>query len=186
MSIYTDKLKQHYEDYFGICGQKHSLQNGGTEKSFSDFYVLEFKPNKIHEFWTYCSVGMSLEREDYNLIELFIFSPRQDLGQVELITVCADYHQNGLPLNLNHTINIGRPWIDNSECEYGFISLPYLDGSALELFEFKGRIFKCYWLIPITKKERNYKITHGSEALEQLFEETNFQYLNPQRKCLIK
>ena len=186
MKVYTDKLKQHYENYFGISGQIHRLGHGLTKKALSDFYVLEFRPNRIHNFWIYCSVGMSSNRQDDNLIELLIFSPKQDLSQVELLTVCADYHQNGLPLNLNHTINIGRPWIDNSECDHGFISLPYLDGENLELFAFNKKIFNCYWLIPITKNERSFKITHGTEALEQLFEETQIEFLNPQRKCLVK
>ncbi len=103
--IYTDQLRQHYEEYFGISGQQLILENGPKEKLDQDFYVLEFKPNDRHDFWAYCSVGMSLVREDDNLIEVFVFSPRQDLAQVELITVCASYHHNGLPLNI-HPISL--------------------------------------------------------------------------------
>ncbi|MFN6377719.1 MAG: suppressor of fused domain protein [Flavobacteriales bacterium] len=126
-----------------------------------------------------------LTKKDDNLIEVFVFSPRQDLDQVELITVCASYHRNGLPLNIHHTFNIGRPWLDNSICDHCFISLPYLDGEALELFNFKDKVYHCYWLIPITEKERDYKIDKGCEALEQLFEDKQLDYLKPDRKCLL-
>ena len=186
MNLYTAKLRLHYESYFGISGQLLNLEKGPKEKLNSDFYVLEFKPNHRHNFWTYCSVGMSLDRQDDNLIELFVFSPTQDKEQVELITVCASYHRNKLPLNINHTINIGRPWMENSKCDHCFISLPYLDGEELELFDNNKQEYHCYWLIPITEKERDYKINNGSEALEQLFEDKQLDYLNPKRKCLLE
>lgn len=183
--MYTDKLRQHYEDYFGVSGKRLILEKGPKEKLHQDFYVLEFKPNNRYDFWTYCSVGMSLDRQDNHLIEVFVFSPKQDIAQVELITVCASYHRNGLPLDLHHTINIGRPWLDNSKCDHCFVSLPYLDGEVLELFNFYNKTYHCYWLIPITEKERDYKIENGCEALEQLFEDKQLDYLNPERKCLL-
>ncbi len=60
---YTDKLRKHYEDYFGISGQRLILVKGPKEKLHNDFYVLEFKPNDRHDFWTYFSVGMSLDQK---------------------------------------------------------------------------------------------------------------------------
>jgi hypothetical protein len=185
-NTYTGQLRQHYENYFGISGQRLTWKKGSKEKLHSDFYVLEFKPNDRHNFWIYCSVGMSLDRSDDNLIEIFILSPRQDLGQVELITVCASYHRNDLPLNIHHTINIGRSWLDNSKCDHCFISLPYLDGEQLELFNLNNKDHHCYWLIPITEKERDYKIENGCEALEQLFEDGQLDYAEPNRKCLLE
>jgi hypothetical protein len=185
-TVYTQQLQKHYENYFGISGNRLILENGPKEKLHPDFYVLEFGPNKQHNCWVYCSVGMSLERDDDNLIEIFVFSPRQDPAQVELITVCASYHRNRLPLNLNHTFNIGRPWLGNSKCDHAFISLPYLDGQDLQLFNFGTETFECYWLIPITEKERDFKAENGSEALELLFEDKQLDYLNPERECLIE
>ncbi|MBE8725704.1 suppressor of fused domain protein [Flavobacterium hungaricum] len=185
-AAYTNQLQKHYENHFGISGKQLVLENGPKEKLHPDFYVLEFGPNEQHNFWVYCSLGMSLEREDDNLIEIFVYSPRQDAAQVELITVCASYHRNRMPLNLNHTVNIGRPWLDNSKCDHAFISLPYLDGEALQIFNFNDKTYYCNWLIPITEKERDYKSENGSDALEQLFEDEQIDYLNPDRECLIK
>jgi hypothetical protein len=182
---YTEKLQQHYETHFGRTGKKLKLERGPTEKLHTDFYVLELMPNDRHNMYCYCTVGMSADRIDENLIELILYSPRADNSIVELLTCCASYHRNTLPLNIHHTVNIGRPWLDNSKCDHGFISSPYLDGEELELFDFGGPIIHCYWFIPITEKERDYKIDSGCEALEQLFEEKQIDYLNPDRNCLI-
>jgi hypothetical protein len=71
--IYTDQLRQHYENYFGISGQKLISEKGPKEKLDQDFYVLGFKPNDRHDFWTYCSVGMSIARQDDNLLKYLFF-----------------------------------------------------------------------------------------------------------------
>lgn len=150
-----------------------------------NFCVLEFSPGPRHDMWTYCTVGMYLDRSDNNLIELFIFSPRKDESIVELLTIIASYHRNGDPLNIHHTFNIGRPWLKDSACNYGFISLPYLDGEDLEIFKFDDEVIHCYWIIPITEKEKEYKIENGCDALEDLFDEKQIEYLNPKRKSLV-
>ncbi|MBI1783398.1 MAG: suppressor of fused domain protein [Sphingobacteriales bacterium] len=182
---YTNELRQHYESYFGSTGKRLTLDKGPKEKLHFNFYVLEFQPNQKHNMVSYCTVGMSVDRLDDNLIELVIYSPKSDNALVELLTVCASYHRNVLPLNLHHTVNIGQPWLDNSKCDHAFISLPYLNGQELELFNFTNSIIHCYWLIPITEKERDFHSEKGCEALEQLFEEKQIEYLNPNRDSLV-
>ena len=182
---YTETLKHHYETYFGKTGKQLKLDYGPTEKLHSDFYILEVTPNDRHSMFCYCTVGMSADRIDDNLVELVLYSPRPDNTIVELLTFCASYHRNKLPLNIHHTVNVGQPWLDKSKCDHGFISLPYLDGEELELFSFGGQTIHCYWFIPITEKERDYKANNGCEALEQLFEEKKIDYLNPNRDSLV-
>ena len=180
--FYYTNLISHYEKYFGNSGVKLTLNEGPMEKLDQDFHIREFEISRSEEpYYCYCTVGMSVGRIDDNLIELFVYSPKSDLALVELLTVCASYHKNVLPLNLNHTVNIGQSWIDNSICDHGFISLPYLDGEKLEL---TGDVH-CYWFIPITIEERDFKIANGSEALEQLFEDQVLDYINPMRQSLV-
>jgi hypothetical protein len=167
---YIETLRQHYETYFGKTGKQLKLDYGPTEKLHADFHILELTPNDRHSTFCYCTVGMSVDRVDENLIELVLYSPRPDNSIIELLTFCASYHRNKLPLNIHHTVNIGQPWLDSSKCAHGFISLPYLDGEQLELFNFDRHTIHCYWFIPITEKEPNYKIENGCEALERLFE----------------
>ena len=182
---YTDRLRQHYENYYGATGKLLILDHGPSEKLHSDFSILEIPPNDRHSMFCYCTVGMSADRIDDNLIELVLYSPRPDNSIVELLTFCASYHRNKLPLNIHHTVNIGQPWLENSKCDHGFISMPYLDGEELKLFNFDEHTIHCYWFIPITEKERDYKIDKGCEALEQLFEEKQLDYLNPERRSLV-
>ncbi|MEJ2881089.1 suppressor of fused domain protein [Pedobacter sp. GR22-6] len=182
---YFLELSRHYEDYFGIEGKCLKLNKGPMEKLHADFFVLEFPPNKRHGMFCYCTVGMSADRLDENLVELFIYSPKSDESLIELLTVCASYHRNVLPLNLQHTVNIGRPWLGESKCDHCFISNAYLDGDQLELFNYLGQEISCYWLIPITMNERDFKIDNGYEKLEQLFEDKQIDYLNPDRDCLV-
>lgn len=181
---YAAALRQHYESYYGLSGRPCSWQKGPREKLHPDFFILEIPPNDKHPFWAYCTVGMSLDQSAESRLELVLYSPYQDDSQVELLTACASYHRNILPLDLHHTVNFGRPWLAASILDHGFISLPYLDGEALEIYDWENRELHCYWLIPITEQERDFKISHGCEALEQLFEDRSLDYLNPHRSSL--
>jgi hypothetical protein len=183
--IYIDRLRQHYESYFGVTGRRLTLDKGPKENLHPGFHVLEFSPHQKRNMFCYCTAGMSADRLDDNLIELVVYAPRADIALVELLTVCASHHRNVLPLNIHHTVNIGQPWLGDSKCDDAFISLPYLDGQELEFFNFDSNEIHCYWLIPITEKERDYKIENGYQALEQLFEEKQIDYLDPDRKSLV-
>jgi hypothetical protein len=183
--FYTKKLQRHYEDHFDAEGARLSLPDRCHKKLHKDFFVLEIPPNKRHNMYAYCTVGMSSDRLDQNLFELFVYSPVQSKGLVAVMTWCASWHRNNAALHTNHTVNIGTSWLYNSSCDHGLISLPYLDGKRLEHFHFEGHIIQCNWLIPITERERNYKMKFGAPALEDLFEQKRIDYLNPNRKCLL-
>ena len=114
-------------------------------------------------------------------IELHLFSPEQTEAHVELLTAMAYYHLTRDYLDLGHTVNFGRPWFPKSKCDHGLISLPYLDGPKLEWLDAGLRKIRFLWLIPITPAELQFKKVEGLEALEEKFEESNFNYLNPWR-----
>ncbi|UOG75615.1 suppressor of fused domain protein [Hymenobacter tibetensis] len=182
---YTSACQAHYERYFAAYGRKIVWREGPIEKLHPYFYVLEFGPSARQNCWTYCTVGMSLDNPEESAIELFLLSPYQTNSVAELLILCASFHRNSATLDLDHTVNIGQPWLPGSICDHAFISLPYLHGENLELLNFSGHTTHCYWLIPITKAEREYKISHGGEALEQLFEDKALDYLNPVRRSLL-
>jgi hypothetical protein len=118
-------------------------------------------------------------------IELHLFSPVQSSQHVELLTAIAHYHVTGEYLNLGHTVYFGRPWLPGSECDYGFVSLPYLDGPTLEWSKIEGREVRFLWLIPITYAEREFARQHGIEALEAKFDAASFNYLDTHRKSVV-
>jgi Suppressor of fused protein (SUFU) len=150
------------------------------------FCVLEFPPGRVRQMWTYATCAMSLPTDDARL-ELHLFSPVQNEGLVELLTVVAHYHRTGASLGLGHTVNFGRPWLPQSACDHGLISLPYLDGPRLEEFHSQagGGLVECLWLVPITRAERQFNIDHGLEALERRLEAAKFNYLDPLRASVL-
>lgn len=185
MIDYCEALVKHYEKHFQMSGNIKKLRKGPIEKLNPEFFILEIPPNIRFAAWTYLTVGMSLNRNDENLIECFVYSPVQSDRMVELLTINASFHKNVSALNLHHTVNIGETWFNESICDHGFISQPYLDGEEFENFAYKNNVFKIYWFIPISEPERDYKVKYGCEALEVLFEENELDYLNPERKSLV-
>jgi hypothetical protein len=127
---------------------------------------------------------MSIEGEE-NGIELHVFSEIESTEVSEILAAVAHYHRTGSRLGLGHTVNFGRPWIEGSHAQYGLISLPYLDGPGLETLEYSGNFVKCYWMIPITEAEREYKKVNGLEPLEEIFDNSDFDYANPYRNSLL-
>lgn len=96
------------------------------------------------------------------------------------------YHNVESNLDLGHTVNFGCPWQDSSESSFGLLSLPYLDGPALELMPLmNAKNIHFYWLIPIMKAEVEYKKEFGLEALESKFDANEFDFLNSSRRSVV-
>jgi hypothetical protein len=174
----------HYTHNWKGVVQAYQLKAGPINELTFNFSILEFPPNAQRAMWTYATCGMS-NQGDARPLELHLFSPIQHIEHIELLTAIAHYHLTGNYLDLGHTGNFGRPWMFNSKCDHGLISLPYLDGPALEWLETERRRVRFLWLIPITKEECLYKKEHGLEKLEILFEKETFNYLDIDRKGVI-
>lgn len=178
---YKENLIRHYKNAWGVAGKDSDLIDGPIYDLSGDFSVLEFGPHGKRAMWTYATCCMSKETDEVPL-ELHMFSPKKSAELVELLVAVAHFHRSGNHLGLGHTVNFGKPWIDSSLCEYGLISLPYLDGPILENLRLSsGKILKCFWLVPITKSEVEFKKVNGLEALEEVFDKAHFDYLNPTR-----
>jgi hypothetical protein len=172
--LYKTILKQHYTSVWGIRF---------TLSIWNHIDVLIFPPHAKRNFWTYATAGIS-SFSDETPVELHLFSPFENQRFVELLGIIGHY-QKQLNLNLGHTVNIGEPWYDGSSCNFGLISLPYLDGSDIENCVVNDKICKCYWLIPVTEQEVAYKKLAGFEALEERLELAQFNYLDFSRNSVI-
>lgn len=181
---YKSIIQAHYKKAWGAEGHNVNFVGGPLNELPDDFCILEFSPRKDREMWTYATCCMS-QPNDKNPIELHIFSPEKSGEPVELLAAAAHYHRCAKALGVGHSVNFGKPWISQSLCEYGFISLPYLDGPELEdLSQKNSPTIKFLWIIPITKEELKYKKEKGIEALESIFEEKGLSYINPHRSSL--
>jgi len=173
-------LKLHLEAHWGKSTDQQFRIPDPHKKMPLAFRVLEFPPGNAHNFWIYSTLGMSIDMDEHQ-IELHVFSQKQDVNLVELLTITALFHRNDTPLDLHHSVHIGQPWQDDSLCDHAFISLPYLDGDELEIFSFGDDHLHNLWLLPITEEERDYKMKHGWIALEELFESHELNYLDASR-----
>ena len=146
--------------------------------------VFEYAPSDRTFCWVYATCGMTPLSES-SLLELFLLAPCHTESHVELLTAVAHYHQTAVRLNLGHTVNFGRPWLEKSQCSFGLISLPYAFGPALESARLSGKSARVLWLLPVTSDERAFKVASGLSALEELFEKQHFNYLDPLRRSVV-
>jgi Suppressor of fused protein (SUFU) len=181
---YFDKVFEHYKKCWNSEPNVYLWNKGPIQKLPFEFRVLEFPIFGSRNMWTYATCCMS-DLSCANPIELHIFSPNRDEGLIELLTAITYYHWNTGNLNIDHTVNFGKPWKDGSKCEFGLISLPYLDGPALENLHLPDTTIKFYWLIPITKDEVEYKKKFGVESLEKIFDSSSFNYLDAGRRSVV-
>jgi Suppressor of fused protein (SUFU) len=178
------EIKKHYEDQWREKAEFCQWQKGPVSDLPENFGILKFQPSLHRNMWIYATCGMS-KQPDSNRIELHLFSPCETQSLVELLTVVAHYHLTGDYVDVGHTVNFGRPWLPNSRCDHGLISLPYLDGPDLEWLVTPSGKVRFLWLIPVTLKEVEFLGRNGLEAMEKLFEHSNFNYLDPARVSVI-
>ena len=183
--MFCESLTAHYRRKWAGIPSVERWAKGPIGRDMPDFSVLVFQPSSARDIWTYATCGMSERREIERPIELHILSHGSDRSLVELLSIVAHYHNFGAPLGLGHTVNFGRAWQIGSDCSYGLISLPYLDGPKLEEFKYDEREVGCLWLIPITPAETQFKIDHGLEKLEQKLEESGFDYADSLRRSVV-
>lgn len=186
ISNYAERIIQHYESVWSNSGTKHRLERGPIDSISSDFCVLEFPPSPSRDMWTYSTCCMS-KPNDAPPIELHLFASSPSDSHIEILTAVAHYHRTGCRIDLGDSVNIGRPWLPGSKCGFGLISLPYLDGPCVEnlVLSDRGVTVKCYWLVPITQREMEFKKSAGVDALERELERANFNYLDLMRKSVV-
>lgn len=178
------EIISHYEKNWPLDNVYFITLEDGPMKSYNPhFTILVNPPTEKRKMWTYATIGMSDTKK--NPIEIHLFSKKENDDIAELLTIVAYYKLTENKIGLDDTVNFGKPLILNSTCEYGLISLPYLDGPKLENLKTENKEISFYWLIPITKKERDFRWEYGIDKLEELFETKDFNYLNPYRKSLV-
>lgn len=182
--MWQSSIENHYRDVWGVTPTVCDFNAGPVGQLPNEFAVLRFAPHNERNMWTYATRCMSIPADD-NPIELHLFSPFETDEVVGLLFATAHFHRNSTKLDVGHSVNFGRPWIGESTCSHGLISLPYLDGPRLENLSIGARTVKFYWLIPITDAELNFKKLNGLEALEIEFDKSRFDYVNPLRGSVI-
>lgn len=176
------EIEAHYERNWGSAGVRCLFNKGSVRELAPDFAVLKFPPRSDRGMWTFATRCMGQDG-DKEPLELHCFSATDAAPLVEMLYAVAHFHRMGSSLGLGHTVNIGRPWWEGSGLAFGLVSLPYLDGPALEKME--GSSTRFLWLIPLFEREVKFKHLKGLEALEQALERAGFDYLDPTRASVV-
>lgn len=179
---YCEAIEAHYARAWHPPANRIRWDRGPIDDLPEDFCVLVIP--RTSDIWAFATRCMS-QITDAERLELHVLArPGSDpLAIAELLVSVAHYHRTGHALGFGHSVNFGRPWLAGSTCTHGLISLPYLDGPALEWLEDPSVRF--LWLIPVTEAEVSFKKEAGIEELEQRFETTQFDYLDPFRASVV-
>jgi Suppressor of fused protein (SUFU) len=180
---YPSAIQDHYVSSWSSPVDAIRWIKGPVSDLSEDFRVLVIpRPPEMMAYATRC-MSQPTDKERLELHLLTRSSQQYQPDLVEVLTAVAHYHRTGRSLGLGHSVNFGKPWLTGSMCTHGLISLPYLDGPALEWLEEPAVRF--LWLIPITEAEASFKKRFGMEALEQKFEEKQFDFLDPGRASVV-
>jgi hypothetical protein len=180
-----DDVREHYEAHWGPALAELRLHRGPMISFDPHFDILVFGPTGTRGVWTYATCGMSAGPARPMLEAHMFATTRFDDPCVELLTFLAFFHHTGEALGLHHTVAFGQPWSSGSLLDHGLLSLPYLDGPSLEWQDVGAEKIQHLWLLPISRSERELKVTAGVEALEALFESRGVAYADPTRDTLV-
>jgi hypothetical protein len=184
-----DGILSHYRGLWGAdnVDEVHwTLEH--TASRMPDFDIAKIRTNQPDGMRIFASVGAwrATAAEQHGL-EFVAVARSESASVLRHLTMAAYYHA-GLPenrLGVGHTVAIGEGWVDGSPLDALFVSLPYLWGPKLEHCQLPDRHVQVLWLIPIYETEREYTRARGVDALEQRFEETSFDYLDPFRPSVL-
>lgn len=177
-------LRQHLRTIFdGHASAEHRWPLGPAVNDLPRLRVVEIAPGPKASGWIYATIGAHEARPD-RPIEFLIASDRSDKRHVELLTMTAWYHMKE-GLDLGHTYPIGEPWLPGSACDFMMVSLPYPFGPSLEVCRLPVGELHYYWLLPITRAEREVKIREGQQALERRFDAAGLKYWDPTRASVV-
>lgn len=184
MTTRNEIVLKHYQSFFDGHKQEVLTWENGP-KNIPYFRVFRAEPGPQTNLWSYASIGASgLWSSEFGLFEFVVLSPIESPRLVEIVTMVAYYHGNH-SLGFGQVLPIGEPWMEGSECNHLLISKPYPLGPGLEICDPEEAPIQVAWLLPITEKEKDFKLIHGTEALEQLFEDKGLEFWNIQRKSLV-
>ncbi|MCL9780965.1 suppressor of fused domain protein [Vibrio sp. S4M6] len=182
----NEQVLNHYCDFFQ--GHEHEIFSwyaGPVLEAIPQFRVFRASPGSEIDLWVYGTIGVSsIEHPDSGRLEFVMLSDEENPRCVELLAMVAYYHQTR-NVKLGFSLSIGQPWISNSMCDHLLLSLPYPFGPDLEICNLKDGHAHVYWLLPITENESAYKVKHGLDALEGIFEEQELSYWEVDRKSVV-
>lgn len=183
---YHAEIRRHYQRVWR--GEPNLIEptRGKVRELPSEFRVLEYPRNDHRNAWVYATVGMSLVGEMHQ-VEIHVFSQTRRAELPDLLGMIAHFHRTGETLGVNHTVNLGFPWLPESICDCALLSPPYLDGQ--EMVRVEGALLtaatKFLWVVPLTAAERVFARQNGAEPLWDRFEDAKINHMDTRRRSVV-
>lgn len=191
---YLEAREQHYERFFGPITQK-ILHSTDVKPVHIDIY--QFEPTQDRDYWTLITSGMSDNRQlepeacaDHMStraeILLYVREPKPWMFNVLKRLAEMPFDQS-THLHWWHTVPNGMPMTAEPSLLTAYFFLPpYFEDPSFGQFELDGDQVDFLWMIPITEAERAFAAEHGSQSLEDRFEEANLSpVVDESRQSLI-
>ncbi len=185
----TSIIESHLQNFFGreLTFDRWKIGPLKTLEVLSQLRIAKFRPRSgENEDWDYVSIGawqFSNRREE--ALEFILLAPFDTPRAIELLTMVVNYHRTE-HLDFGHVFPIGESWLEDSECDYFLVSLPYPFGPEFEICHISEDFHVRFaWLLPITKAEKEFAVLHSQEELERKFEEAKIDCTDPNRASVV-
>jgi hypothetical protein len=166
---------------------EENWDKGPSRESVPGFRVLKLKSNTPERPVVYVTEGCFVsEPGEHIRHEFFLMSPCEERQHVETLSMLANLHADErLRLDVGSVVSIGDPWMPGSVCDHLLISIPYPYGPKLEWLRLPDICVRFLWALPITSREAAFAELNGLEPLEQNFDASTVDYLNPFRASVV-
>jgi hypothetical protein len=183
----VETLRTHLERWWGSCDEC-VWERGPMRRDCPGFRVLRAERSD-DALWLYASAGASVLRQvEGTGHEFFVVARTESPELVELVTIASHYAIFGEHggVHAGHTLNIGRPWLADSECDHLYLSTAYLLPPEFAIVKHPLGSAHLLWAVPITAAETRWRHEHGQEAFEQLLEDRELIPYDPSRDPLVR
>jgi hypothetical protein len=182
----SDGLRRHLETNLPGPREEFVWTLGPASQALPRLRIVRVSP-RANNPWAYVTVGAwEGSSPSPHGTEFLLLAPFEDPRHVELLTMIAFLHSNPAHrLGVGSIVPIGRPWADGSLADQLLVSLPYPYGPTLEHYESEGNHIQILWVVPITTAEADLARRDGLAALEELFEESQINLLDPRRRSVV-
>lgn len=188
MSSAVETVLNHVRRYFD--GHSVSLLDGAIRgpiyQRVPKFNVVVVGPGtRTPALWTFISVGCwdAVHDARGHGSEFLLVAADDSEDHITRLAMNAYYHAGpvGQRLGHGHTVPIGEGWVTGSHLDHLLLATPCPFGPELEWCRWDKGHAQLLWLMPITEAERDFKATHGLDALEQRLEDGAIHYWDPHR-----
>ena len=191
---YDDLIRvreEHYERHFGPLSEPvmHS-----TDIKVPHIDIYQYAPTDDRSYWTLITGGMSDYRQPgipeglSPRAEILTYAEKPQNWMFSVLKGLAEMpFDNETFLHWWHTVPNGMPMTaEPSELTNFFFLPPYFEGPEFDALKIDGDDVDILWMIPITDKELAFKLEHGAQALEELFERyTLGPVINESRQSMV-